>query len=140
MSNPIMEFFKYEHLPQHLQTVSKPIGDLARMYDAMIPDSAEKTAGLRKLLEAKDCLERSAIGVDVKPLVERRILHVTVDSELNQREIDRIKNLFLGASLSNGTVITGSNVKCEVESVIGDAKLQVVTAVVKSLDSDDSED
>lgn len=61
MSNPIMKFFAYEHLPERLQTVSKPIGDIARKMDQELPDSAEKSAGLRKLLEAKDCLVRAAL-------------------------------------------------------------------------------
>lgn len=61
MPNPIMKFFDYEHLPAKLQAVSKPIGDLARQMDATLPDSAEKSAGLRKLLEAKDCLVRAAL-------------------------------------------------------------------------------
>lgn len=61
MPNPIMKFFAYEHLPERLQVVSKPIGDLARAMDEAIPDSAEKSAGLRKLMEAKDCLVRAAL-------------------------------------------------------------------------------
>jgi hypothetical protein len=59
--NPIMRFFDYEHLPPKLQAVSKPIGDLARQMDGGLPDSAEKSAGLRKLLEAKDALVRAAL-------------------------------------------------------------------------------
>lgn len=61
MENPIMKFFAYEHLPERLQVVSKPIGDLARQMSETLPESAEKSAGLRKLLEAKDCLVRAAI-------------------------------------------------------------------------------
>ncbi|SSW38638.1 Uncharacterised protein [Acinetobacter baumannii] len=30
MPSPIIQYFQYEHLPEHLQQVSKPIGDLAR--------------------------------------------------------------------------------------------------------------
>ncbi len=56
-----MKFFDYEHLPEKLQKVSKPIGDVARQMDAELPDGAEKSAGLRKLLEAKDCLVRAAL-------------------------------------------------------------------------------
>lgn len=56
-----MKFFAYEHLPERLQVVSKPIGDLARQMSETLPESAEKSAGLRKLLEAKDCLVRAAI-------------------------------------------------------------------------------
>lgn len=61
MTTPIVKFFAYEHLPERLQAVSKPIGDLARQMDDSIPDGAEKSAGLRKLLEAKDCLVRAAL-------------------------------------------------------------------------------
>lgn len=56
-----MKYFDYEHLPEKLQAVSKPIGDLARQMNETLPDGAEKSAGLRKLLEAKDCLVRSAL-------------------------------------------------------------------------------
>jgi|TARA_B100000902_G_C27315541_1_gene921080 hypothetical protein len=56
-----MKYFDYEHLPEKLQKVSKPIGDVARQMNDTLPDSAEKTAGLRKLLEAKDCLVRAAL-------------------------------------------------------------------------------
>ncbi len=54
----LLEFFDYEHLPADLQAVSKPIGELAYAMADELPDCAEKTAGLRKLLEAKDCLVR----------------------------------------------------------------------------------
>ncbi len=58
---PILEFFQYEHLPEHLQVVSKPIGDLARRMAEELPNCAETSMGLRKLLEAKDCLVRAAL-------------------------------------------------------------------------------
>ncbi len=61
MSAPIMKYFEYAHLPEHLQKVSKPIGDLAKAMDEQLADGAEKSAGLRKLLEAKDCLVRAAL-------------------------------------------------------------------------------
>lgn len=59
--NNIMKFFEYVHLPENLQAVSRPIGELAAEMNARIPDSAEKTAGLRKLLEAKDCFVRASL-------------------------------------------------------------------------------
>lgn len=68
MPNPIMKYFEYQHLPQHLQAVSKPIGELAQLMDDTLPDCAEKSAGLRKLLEAKDCLVRAALD---KPAAEK---------------------------------------------------------------------
>lgn len=58
---PILKYFKYEHLPPDLRNVSKPIADLAVAIDAALPDGAEKSAGLRKLLEAKDCFVRAAL-------------------------------------------------------------------------------
>ncbi len=60
--NPILKFFAYEHLPEHLQKVSKPLGELAVLMDSMLPDGAEKSAGLRKLLEAKDCFVRANLS------------------------------------------------------------------------------
>jgi hypothetical protein len=54
----ILKFFKYEHLPQHLQEVSRDFCVLAKDIDEKYPDSAEKSAGLRKLLESKDCIEQ----------------------------------------------------------------------------------
>lgn len=59
--NQIIKYFDYEHLPEKLKKVSKPIGDLARGMDSDLPEGAEKSAGLRKLLEAKDCLVRAAL-------------------------------------------------------------------------------
>lgn len=73
MPNPMMRFFKYSHLPPALQAVSKPIGDLAAEMDNSLPDSAEKTAGLRKLMEAKDCFVRAALPPETdapKPTIE----------------------------------------------------------------------
>lgn len=61
MPSPILRYFEYAHLPKHLQEVSAPICDIARDYDRALPDSAEKSAGLRKLLEAKDCFVRAAL-------------------------------------------------------------------------------
>ncbi len=59
--SPIMIYFAYDHLPKQLQKVSKSIGNLAKEMDSTLPDCAEKSAGLRKLLEAKDCLVRASL-------------------------------------------------------------------------------
>lgn len=58
----IMKYFAYSHLPEHLQAVSKPIAELAEKMDSELPEGAEKSAGLRKLLEAKDCFVRAQLG------------------------------------------------------------------------------
>ncbi len=62
MASPIMKYFAYAHLPEKLQAVSGPIAELATAMDATLPDGPEKSAGLRKLLEAKDCLVRASLG------------------------------------------------------------------------------
>lgn len=61
MPSPIMKYFEHAHLPNNLQEVSKPIGELATAMDSSLPDCAEKSAGLRKLLEAKDCFVRAKL-------------------------------------------------------------------------------
>lgn len=58
----ILKYFEFAHLPAHLQEVSKPIGELAALMDASLPDGPEKSAGMRKLLEAKDCFVRAKLG------------------------------------------------------------------------------
>ncbi|WP_421834376.1 hypothetical protein [Neptunomonas phycophila] len=61
-ANSIIQYFKYDHLPEHLQAVSKAIGDVALEMNRVIPEGPEKSAGLRKLLEAKDCFVRANLG------------------------------------------------------------------------------
>ena len=60
--NPIMKYFEYSHLPDHLQIVSQPFHALAHEIENRYPSGPEKSAGLRKLLEAKDCVVRAALG------------------------------------------------------------------------------
>lgn len=61
--SPIMQYFKWKHLPEHLQWVSEAVAGVATMMDENLPPGAEKSAGLRKLLEAKDCFVRAALEV-----------------------------------------------------------------------------
>jgi hypothetical protein len=61
MPTHVDKFFAYQHLPVELQKVSKPIGELAELMDSLLPDGAEKSAGMRKLLEAKDCFVRAKL-------------------------------------------------------------------------------
>lgn len=60
--NPIIQYFAYAHLPQHLRGVSAIISSAATLLNAVLPDGPEKSTGLRKLLEAKDCFVRSALN------------------------------------------------------------------------------
>ena len=61
MASRMMQWFTYEHLPVHLQAVSKACAELAQTMDGVLFENAEKTAGLRKLLEAKDCFVRASM-------------------------------------------------------------------------------
>lgn len=58
----ILQFFAYEHLPAHLQEISRPFGELAREIVAALPGNAERSSALRKLLEAKDCAVRAVVA------------------------------------------------------------------------------
>lgn len=61
----IMQFFKYDHLPAHLQEVSAPFGLLATSIVEKLPRNPERTVALRKLLEAKDAAVRALIAKEV---------------------------------------------------------------------------
>lgn len=63
MSAPILKYFEYLHLPPHLRDISEPFCGIAKEMDARLPDGPEKSAGLRKLLEAKDCMVRAALDL-----------------------------------------------------------------------------
>jgi len=63
MAHSLMQFFTYKHLPERLARVSVLCCDLARCLDAELPDGAEKTVALRKLLESKDAAVRSVVFV-----------------------------------------------------------------------------
>jgi hypothetical protein len=58
----ILQFFAYQHLPEHLQAVSKPFGDMANDIVAKLPRNPERTVALRKLLEAKDAAVRALLA------------------------------------------------------------------------------
>ncbi len=59
--SPILKYFTWTHLPPHLQVTSKLLAGVAAQMDAELPDGPEKSAGLRKLLEAKDCFVRASL-------------------------------------------------------------------------------
>jgi hypothetical protein len=65
MTTSVAKYFAFAHLPERLQTVSKPLGELAEKMEALLSDGPEKEAGMRKLLEAKDCFVRSALDAPV---------------------------------------------------------------------------
>lgn len=68
----MLKWFAYEHLPSHLQGVSKQFdllqgvskqfGLLAQDVCALIEPGPERTVALRKLLEAKDAAVRAVVN------------------------------------------------------------------------------
>ncbi|WP_435109940.1 hypothetical protein [Nocardiopsis synnemataformans] len=63
-TNDMLRFFRYDHLPEHLQDVSARFADLAHWIHHALPPGAETTTALRKVLEAKDCAVRAELPVD----------------------------------------------------------------------------
>lgn len=59
----LLRYFAYDHLPVRLQQISRPFGLLAEMLADDLPPGPEVTAGIRKLLEAKDCAVRAALDL-----------------------------------------------------------------------------
>ena len=60
MMDPL-RFFRYEHMPPNLQPVAAAFYQTASWVVDEIPSSAERSAGLRKLLEARDCAIRATV-------------------------------------------------------------------------------
>jgi len=65
MTDRMMQFFAYAHLPEHLQKTSRPFVELAQQIVDSLPSNPERTAALRKLLEAKDCAVRALLYKEV---------------------------------------------------------------------------
>lgn len=57
----MLKWFAYDHLPDHLKSVSKPFSDLAESIVNAIDPGPERTVALRKLLEAKDAAVRASV-------------------------------------------------------------------------------
>jgi hypothetical protein len=72
----ILPYFDYAHLPEPQQAISRRCHDVAIVMSAEL-DGPEVTAGLRKLLEAKDCFVRASLGT---PRATR--YHVLICDEL----------------------------------------------------------
>ncbi|WNM68753.1 hypothetical protein SEA_SOOS_23 [Gordonia phage Soos] len=58
----LLDLFEYGHLPPHLAVISAKFEVLAHDLVLHLQDGPELTAGLRKLVEAKDCAVRQAVA------------------------------------------------------------------------------
>ena len=62
-----IKYFEWDHLPEGiLRETSARCAALAREMENDLPDGPEKSAGMRKLLEAKDCFVRAALESEGK--------------------------------------------------------------------------
>ena len=59
---PMLRWFRYDHLPAQLQGRSRPFCDLALLICETTPRNPERTVALRKLLEAKDAAVRAKLA------------------------------------------------------------------------------
>jgi hypothetical protein len=57
----MLQFFAYAHLPSHLSEISSRFFVQAHWIVAELPRNPERSAALRKLLEAKDCAVRARL-------------------------------------------------------------------------------
>lgn len=62
----LLRYFESDHLPRHLRDVSNACRYLAQEMAEELPQGPELTAGLRKLLEAKDCFVRAALDKETE--------------------------------------------------------------------------
>jgi len=58
----MLKWFKFDHLPEHLQVVSSKFWDAACAICALCDPGPERTVALRKLLEAKDAAVRAKVN------------------------------------------------------------------------------
>jgi hypothetical protein len=58
----ILQFFAYDHLPEHLAAISAPFSGMAKLMVEALPRNPERTVTLRKLLEAKDAAVRAKLA------------------------------------------------------------------------------
>ena len=64
------------HLPDEARSINLMFFDFAHRLEDMLPDGPEKSAGMRKLLEAKDCFVRAKIDA-VESQEERPMTDIT---------------------------------------------------------------
>ena len=59
---PLLRYFSHEYFPQAPQVISAAFSKLAFTAAESVTPSVERNAGMRKLLEAKDCFIRAALS------------------------------------------------------------------------------
>lgn len=77
----VLQHFAFAHLPTYLQEASKPFAVLA-VQMVQGASGPEVTAGLRHLLEAKDCFVRAVRTATLDKDAELRRLAESLDIEI----------------------------------------------------------
>ncbi len=57
----VLKHFRFAHLPERLQAISKPCAELAIAMADALPETPDLTCGLRDLLTAKDNFVRAMV-------------------------------------------------------------------------------
>lgn len=57
----MLKWFAYEHLPSHLQSVSRKFHELAMFINADVEPGPERTVAFRELLKSKDAAVRATV-------------------------------------------------------------------------------
>ena len=63
MPTTTIQYFEYEHLSGEPRKVAEKLFKIAHEMEDTLPDGPEKAAGMRLLLQAKDCFVRCALPV-----------------------------------------------------------------------------
>jgi len=58
---PLLQFFRFDHLSEELQEVSEPFCNLANHIVLVLPKNDQRDRCLARLLEAKDCAVRARL-------------------------------------------------------------------------------
>ena len=61
---PLLQLFRYDHLPPHLQILSRPFCELAHEVVRMLEPNCDRTTCLRRLREAKDCAITARLWIE----------------------------------------------------------------------------
>lgn len=62
-TNDMLRYFRCDHLAEDLQDVSARFAELAHWIHHSLPEGAETTVAMRKLLESKDAAVRAALSM-----------------------------------------------------------------------------
>jgi len=107
-----MQFFDHRHLPPYLQPMSKSVGDLAHAIYDNLPEGPEKSAGLRKLLEARDCFVRALVEVEANKSAPK-LTPAVKQFGITERSVDRTINS-AGDNIICCIICLNSNVSIEI--------------------------